>query len=112
MGVTVKYPRITEYAEVIKAQYERLPFSVLRTFILGRQRLHKNKYKATTLGKPEFKGTWLAGEMKNRCYNNKEFSVCGILVEVQGENPIDTGIGRLPEILQGYKKEDILSDFF
>ena len=58
------------------------------------------------LGKSEFKDSngWL-GKWKAR-YNIKRFTICDESGEVQGKT-VDSWQERLPEIIAGYKKEDI-----
>ena len=61
---------------------------------------------AATLGKPEFKGSqgWL--EKWKKRFAIKELKICGKSGEVQGET-VDSWKERLPEIVQGYSKDNI-----
>ena len=61
---------------------------------------------ATTLGKPEFKGSqgWL--EKWKKRFAIKQLKICGESGEVQGET-VDSWKERLPEIVQGYSKDNI-----
>ena len=82
---------------------------VLRIYILGGPQIaEKGRQIAAALGKPEFKGSngWL--EKWKKCYNLTQFSICGESGTVSGET-VDSWKERLPEILQGYKKENILN---
>ena len=68
--------------------------------------MEKARQIAAALGKESFKGTngWLE-RWKTR-YNVKGFRVCGESGDVSGVT-VDSWKERLPEILQGYKKENI-----
>ena len=64
------------------------------------------KMIAATLGKPEFKGSkgWL--EKWKKRFSIKHLKNCGDSGEVQGET-VDSWKERLPEIVQGYSKDNI-----
>ena len=68
--------------------------------------MEKAKEIAEKLGKPEFKGSrgWL-DKWKKR-YNVKQLRICGESGDVQGAT-VESWKERLPEIVQGYEKEDI-----
>ena len=68
--------------------------------------MEKAREIAEQLGKPDFKGTngWL--EKWKRRYNIKQVTVCGESGDVRGET-VESWKEQLPEILEGYKKEDI-----
>ena len=104
-----KMSRISEYAEINKALYEwYVPARSKNIFAGGPQIAEKGRQIAAALGRPEFKGSngWL--EKWKKRYNLKQFSICGESGEVRGQT-VDSWKERLPEILQGYKKEDILN---
>ena len=66
----------------------------------------KAKEIAQKLGKPGFKGSrgWL-DKWKKR-YNVKQLKICGESGDVRGET-VESWKERLPEIVQGYEKENI-----
>ena len=70
--------------------------------------MEKARQVATTLGKAHFKGTngWL-DKWKTR-YGIKRFSVCGESGDVQIVT-IESWKEKLPELLEGYEKEDIVN---
>ena len=80
---------------------------VLRTSIQGGpQLIEKAKQIAERLRKANFKGSqgWL--EKWKLRHNIKQMRVCGESGDVRGET-VDSWKERLPEILQGYAKENI-----
>ena len=66
----------------------------------------KAKEIAAWLGKPEFEGSsgWLS-RWKQR-YNVRGITICGESGDVSGET-VTSWKERLPEILEGYDKEDV-----
>lgn len=103
-----KTSRTSEYAEVNKAVYDWYTLACSKNiFPGGSQIAEKGRQIASALGKPGFKGSngWL-DKWKKR-YDIRRFSVCGESGEVQGQT-VDSW-KELPEILQGYEKEDIMN---
>ena len=74
----------------------------------GPELTEKAKEIAEKLGKSDFKGSrgWL-DKWKKR-YNVKQLRICGESGDVQGET-VDSWKERVPEIVQGYAKDDILN---
>ena len=74
----------------------------------GPQIAEKGRQIAATLGKAGFTGSngWLE-KWKSR-YNIKQFVISGESGDVDGAT-IDSWKERLPELLQGYKIEDIMN---
>lgn len=72
----------------------------------GPELTKKAKEIAEKLGKPDFKGSqgWL-DKWKKR-YNVKQLKICGESGDVRGET-VESWKERLPEIVQGYEKEDV-----
>ena len=68
--------------------------------------MEKAKEIAIKLGKPNFKGSrgWL-DKWKKR-FNIKELKICGESGDVEGAT-VESWKERLPEIVQGYEKDDI-----
>ena len=104
-----KMSRISEYTEINKALYEWYTLACSKNIYPGGPQIaEKGRQIAAALGKPEFKGSngWL--EKWKKRYNLTQFSICGESGTVSGET-VDSWKERLPEILQGYKKENILN---
>lgn len=104
---STKISRISEFEEVNKALYEWYLLACSKNIYPGGpQLIEKAKQIAERLGKSEFKGSngWL-GKWKAR-YNVKRFTICGESGDVQGKT-VDSWKERLPEIVKGYKIEDI-----
>ena len=96
--------RVSEFAEVNIALYEWYSLACSKNIYPGGTQLtEKAKDIAKRLGKSDFKGSrgWL-DKWKKR-YNVKRLS---INEDVRGET-VDSWKERLPEIIQGYAKEDI-----
>ena len=93
--------------DVNKALYEWYLLACSKNiFPGGPQLIEKAKEIAETLGILDFSGSrgWL-DKWKLR-YNIKQMKICGESGDVRGET-IDFWKERLPEILEGYAKEDI-----
>ena len=106
---STKISRISEYQQINEALYEWYTIACSKNIYPGGPELiEKAKLIAEKLGKSEFKGTngWF-GKWKER-YNIKQATVCGESGDVQ-LSTVDSWKERLPEIVQGYKKEDILN---
>ena len=71
----------------------------------GPELTEKAKEIAIKLGKPNFKGS--RGKWKKR-FNVKELKICGESGDVEGAT-VESWKEVLPEIVQGYKKDDILN---
>ena len=100
---------VSEYQQINEALYEWYTIACSKNIYPGGPELiEKAKLIAEKLGKSEFKGTngWF-GKWKER-YNIKQATVCGESGDVQ-LSTVDSWKERLPEIVQGYKKEDILN---
>ena len=96
-----------EYSEINDALYKWFVLARSKNIPVGGQQLiEKAKMIAATLGKPEFKGSqgWL--EKWKKRFAIKELKICGESGEVQGET-VDSWKERLPEIVQGYSKDNI-----
>ena len=97
----------SEFAEVNKALYDWYVLACSKhIYPAGPQLVEKAKQIAERLGKDDFKGSngWLE-KWKNR-YNLRQLSVCGESGDVKGKT-VDSWKERLPEIVQGYSKDDI-----
>ena len=98
---------VSEFEDVKTALYKWYVLACSKNiFPGGPELIEKTKQIAQQLGKSNFNGSngWL-GEWKAR-YNIKHFSFCGESGDVQGCT-VDSWKERLPEIVAGYKKEDI-----
>ena len=103
---TMKF-RSSEFMDVNKAVYEWYVLACSKhIYPGGPQLIEKAKEIAERLGKSNFKGSrgWL--EKWKLRYNIKQVKICGESGDVHGET-IDSWKERLPEILEGYAKEDI-----
>ena len=102
-----KVCRGSEFEEVNTALYKWCILACSKNIFLGGPELiEKAKQITQQLGKSHFKGcNGELGKWKAR-YNIKRFSVCGELGDVQGCT-VDSWKERLPEIVAGYKKEDV-----
>ena len=103
---TMKF-RSSKFMDVNKAVYEWYLLACSKNiFPQGPVLIEKAKEIAERLGISDFKGSrgWL-DKWKLR-YNIKQVKVCGESGDVRGET-IDSWKERLPEILEGYAKEDI-----
>ena len=97
----------SEYSEINDALYKWFVLARSKNIPVGGQQLiEKAKMIAATLGKPEFKGSqgWL--EKWKKRFAIKELKICGESGEIQGET-VDSWKERLPEIVQGYSKDNI-----
>ena len=104
---TISKARNSEYSEINDALYKWFVLARSKNIPVGGQQLiEKAKMIAATLGKPEFKGSqgWL--EKWKKRFAIKELKICGESGEVQGET-VDSWKERLPEIVQGYSKDNI-----
>ena len=93
-----KMSRVSEYADINKALYEWYTLACSKNIYPGGPQIAEKGRKITSaLGKPEFKGSngWL--EKWKKCYNLRQFSVCGESGEVSGQT-VDSWKERLPEI--------------
>ena len=109
MPKTYNMGRNSEYVEVYKALYEWYTLACsMNIYPGGPQIAEKGRQIAATLGKAGFTGSngWLE-KWKSR-YNIKQFVISGESGDVDGAT-IDSWKERLPELLQGYKKEDIMN---
>ena len=100
-------PCTSEYAKVNESLYKWFTLACSKNIYPGGPELvEKAKEIAEKLGKPEFKGSrgWL-DKWKKR-YNVKQLKICGESGDVQGET-VESWKERLPEIVQGYDKEDV-----
>ena len=68
--------------------------------------MEKAKEIAEKLGKPDFKGSRGCLDNWKKRYNVKQSRICGESGDVQGEM-VESWKERIPEIVQGYEKEDI-----
>ena len=103
---TMKF-RSSEFIDVNKALYEwYLIVCSKNIYPGGPELIEKAKEIAERLGKSNFKGSrgWL-DKWKAR-FNIKQVRVCGESGDVRGET-IDSWKERLPELVEGYAKDDI-----
>ena len=106
---THQKPRNSKFSSVNKALYEWFCMECAKNiYPSGPQLIAKGKEIATCLGIDGFEGSsgWLT-KWKGR-YNIKKIRVCGESGNVSGET-ITSWKERLPELLQGYKAEDIFN---
>ena len=99
--------RSSEYAEVNSLLYERYMLACSKNIHPGGPQLtEKAREIASHLGRPNFKGSngWLQ-KWKVR-YNIKEVTVSGESGDVRLDT-VESWKERLPELLRGYRKEDI-----
>ena len=99
--------RTSEYSDINKALYDWFTLASSKNIHPGGpQLIEKAKQIAVRLGIPEFKGSngWL--EKWKKTYNIRQFTVSGESGDVQGAT-VDSWKERLPEIVQGYSKDDI-----
>ena len=104
---TISKARNSEYSEINDALYKWFVLARSKNIpVGGPQLIEKAKMIATTLGKPEFKGSqgWL--EKWKKRFAIKQLKIGGESGEVQGET-VDSWKERLPEIVQGYSKDNI-----
>ena len=104
---TSKILRPSEFEEVNKSLYLWYTLACSKNIHPGGPQLtEKAKEIAERLGKSDFKGSrgWL-DKWKKR-YNVKQLKVNGESADVRGET-VDSWKERLPEIVEGYAKEDI-----
>ena len=109
MSKTYKMGRNSDYVDVNKALYEWYTLACSRNIYPGGPQIaEKGRQIAARLGKTGFTGSngWLE-KWKSR-YNIKQYVICGESGDVDGAT-IDSWKERLPELLQGYKKEDIMN---
>jgi hypothetical protein len=103
---SLKY-RSSEYSEINEKLYEWYLLACSKNIYPdGPQLIEKAREIAQRLGKTEFKGSNGWFEKWKRRHNIKRVSVCGESGDVRGET-VDAWKERLPEILNGYSKEDI-----
>jgi hypothetical protein len=108
-AVQAKLSRISEYYQVNEALYEWFNIACSKNMCpSGSELAQKARQMALALGIVKFKGSngWL-NKWKKR-YNIKQIKMSGESGDVSGLS-VDTWKERLPEILNGYNKEDILS---
>lgn len=106
---THQKPRNSKFSSVNEALYEWFRMACAKNiYPSGPQLIAKAKEIATRLGIDGFEGSsgWLT-KWKGR-YNIKKIRVCGESGDVAGET-ISSWKERLPELLQGYKAEDIFN---
>lgn len=106
---THQKPRNSKFASVNEALYEWFRMACAKNiYPSGPQLIAKAKEIATRLGIDGFEGSsgWLT-KWKGR-YNIKKIRVSGESGDVSGET-ISSWKERLPELLQGYKAEDIFN---
>ena len=104
---TISKARNSEYSEINDALYKWFVLARSKNIPVGGQQLmEKAKMIAATLGKSEFKGSqgWL--EKWKKRFAIKQLKICGESGEVRGET-VDSWKERLPEIVQGYSKDNI-----
>ena len=97
----------SEYVEVNEALYKWFCIACTKNIFPGGPKLmEKAKEIADKLGKPNFTGSrgWL-DKWKKR-FNVKQLKFCGESGDVEGAT-VDSWKERLPEIVSGYKKDDI-----
>ena len=102
-----KMSRTSMFEDVNKALFEWYVLACSKNIYPGGpQLLEKAKEIAEKLGKSDFKGSngWFS-KWKAR-YNIKKFKVCGESGDVRGEM-VESWMERLPEIVRGYRIEDI-----
>lgn len=100
-------PRVSEYSEINDALHQWYLLACSKNiYPAGPQLMEKAREIAVRLGKPEFKGTngWL--EKWKKRFNIKSVAICGESGDVRGDT-VESWRERLPEILRGYRKEDI-----
>ena len=114
MSPTARAYRTSEFAEVNKALYDWFVLACSKNiYPAGPQLVEKAKQIAERLGKREFKGSngWL-DKWKKR-YNVKLLSACGesksSATRRKSSVQDETWKDRLPELVQGYNKDDIWS---
>jgi len=99
--------RPSEFEEVNKTLYQWYTLACSKSIYPGGAQLtEKAKEIAECLGKSNFKGSrgWL--EKWKKRYNVKQLKVVEESADVRGET-VDSWKERLPEIIEGYAKEDI-----
>ena len=101
--------RTSEYADVNEALYKWFCIACsknINIFPGGPELMEKAKEIAIKRGKPNFKGSrrWLDKWKKH--FNIKKLKICGESVDVEGAT-VESWKEHLPEIVQGYKKDDI-----
>jgi len=104
---THKKCRVSKYSDVNEALYSWYKLACSKNiYPNGPQLVAKAKEIAQRLGKTDFEGTpgWLS-KWKAR-YNIRKMKVSGESGDVSGDS-VRSWKERLPEILKGYKKEDI-----
>ena len=104
---TISKARNSEYSEINDALYKWFVLARSKNIPVGGQQLmEKAKMIAATLGKSKFKGSqgWL--EKWKKRFAIKQLKICGESGEVRGET-VDSWKERLPEIVQGYSKDNI-----
>ena len=102
-----KRTRLSEYSEVNETLYEWYLLACSKNIYPdGPQLKDRAKEIAVRLGKSDFKGTngWL--EKWKKRHHIKRVTICGESGDVCG-NTVASWKERLPEILNGYAKEDI-----
>ena len=101
--------RSSEYADINKALYDWYCLACSKNlYPNGPQLMEKARQIATALDKSRFKGSngWLE-KWKSR-YNIKQFTISGESGDVSGVT-VDAWIEKIPEILAGFAKVDILN---
>ena len=104
---TSKTQRPPEFEEVNKSLYQWYTLACSKNIHPGGPQLTEKAMEiAECLGKSNFKGSrgWL--EKWKRRYNVKQLKVSGESADVWGET-VDSWKERLPEIVEGYTKEDV-----
>ena len=99
--------RTPEYTDVNEALYKWFCIACSKSIFPGGPKLtEKAKEIAIKLGKPNFKGSrgWL-DKWKKR-FNVNKLKICGESDDVEGAT-VESWNERLPEIVQGYQKDDI-----
>jgi hypothetical protein len=96
--------RTSEYAELNNKLHEWYLLACSKNiFPSGSQLIEKAKQIAERLGNSNFKGSngWL-----EKWFNVKMVKLCGESGDICGDT-IDSWLERLPELVDGYQKEDI-----
>ena len=98
----------SEYVDMNEALYKWFCIACSENIFPGCPELmEKAKEIAIKLGKPNFKGSrgWL--EKWKKLFNIKELKICGEFVGNVDGATVESRNERLPEIVQGYEKDDI-----
>ena len=99
--------RMSEYSEINDALYEWYLLACSKNIYPdGSQLKEKARQIAEKLEKTDFKGTNGWFEKWKKHHNIRRVAVCGESGDVRGDT-LESWKERLPEIMQGYNKEDI-----